>query len=195
MQPSLFEKELLTDSKFIPNLAVAFGITKTGLKEGDYSVLENIFYGINNLKIPLGMLGLQNPAEILAEFFAAGGLKRGDRHLTLGIPQNFLKLVNYINWYSYNNKKFASLAYEFKKYFDDSPGKQRKRLLLLEENVGDRFVGMFFFKYRFSNKDNPYDFEFYDPNWEWGARDKGIYIDRIYEELKRLNEEAKKLSL
>lgn len=193
MQKPLFGKGIFSDSKLILNSAVAFGVTKTGLKEGDYSVLENIFYGINNLKIPLEILGLQNPAEILSEFFAAGGLKRGDRHLTLGIPQNFLKLVNYINWYSYNNKKFASLAHNFKKCFDDSPGKQKERLELLEENAGDRFVGMFFNKYRFSNKDKKFNYDFYDPNWEWDARNKGIYADIIYKEFKSLSEKVKQI--
>lgn len=190
IQKSLFEKELFSDS----NHAVAFGVTKTGLLKGSYSVLENIFYGIHNLKIPLEMLNIENPAEILANYFTAGSLKRRNQYTsleTLGIPQNFLELVDYINKHSYNNKGFAALAHNFKKCFDDSPGKQKEKLGLLEESVGDRFVGMFFFKYRFSNKDQQFNYDFYDPNWEWDARDKGKYADRIYEELKDLSERAK----
>ena len=203
MQKSLFETEVRSSDKLIieaglenlgKNHAVSFGITKTGLNKGRYDVLENIFYGMHNLEIPLEILEIENPAEILANYFSAGELKRRDAHLNiLNIPRDFFGLVNYINWNSYHNTGFAGLAHEFKKYFDNSPGKQRKRLGLLEQSVRDRFADSFFTKYRPSNREEPFNYAFYDPNCD--GKSKGIYADRIYKDLKSLSEKAKKLSL
>ena len=136
MQPLLFEIKPFNDR----NRAVSFGVTKTSLNKGSYNVLEHIFYGMHNLEIPLEILSIENPAEILANYFAAGSLKRGNAHLNiLNIPHDFFKLVNYINTNSYNNIGFASLAHKFKKSscFDSSPGRQRKRFDILEQNVKD----------------------------------------------------------
>jgi len=202
MQKSLFETESLSNSKSIAetvlrnfdrNYAVSFGVTKTGLNKGSYSVLENIFYGMHNLEIPLEILNMENPAEILSNYFAAGRLKKGDAHLNiLNIPRDFLRLVNYINKNSYNNLKFASLAHRFRKYFDNSPGKQRKRLELLEQSVRDRFVGSFFTPYRPSNKEERFNPNaFYDPNCD--GKSKRVYVDRIYEELKFLRDKSKEM--
>ncbi len=187
MQSSLFETEPSSDS----NRAVAFGVTNTGLKKGSYGVLENIFYGIHNLEISLEILSIENPAEILSEYFAAGSLKRGSAHFNPNIPQDFFKLVHYMNEYSYNNKKFASLAHKFKKSscFDSSPGKQRERLELLEQSVKEGFVNSFLAKYRPSNKEDSVNQAFYDPNYD--GEDKGIYADMIYKKLKSLSDRLK----
>jgi len=204
MQESLFETPKLLSSRQLTktgirnserNSAISFGITKTGLNKESYDVLENIFYGINNLDIPLKMLGIENPAEILANYFAAGRLKKRNAHfriLDIVMP-DFFRLINYINQYSYGNGKFVSLANNFRKYFDDSPGKQRRRLGLLEQNVRDKFIESFFTPYRPSNREEPFTYAFYDPNCD--GRDKGIYAKRIYEELKSLSERFKKLLL
>ena len=188
IQPSLFETEPKKPSR---NNVVAFGVTKTGLKKGNYGVLKDIFYGMYNLDIPLDMLIMQNPAEILSEYFAAGGLKRRDRHLTPDTPRNFLELVNYINRYSYDNPEFAALTHNFRNFFSSSPGKQKERLGSLENNIGDDFIRSFFNYYRYSNTEEEFIFEFYDPNWD--GRDKRLYVNRIYEKLKSLSEGAKGL--
>jgi hypothetical protein len=200
-QSSLFtdhlsDNRLVVETK-LRNLGrdrVAFGVTQTSLKKGSYGVLENIFYGMNNLEIPLEMLSIENPAEILSEYFAAGSLKRENVHPNPNVPHNFFKLVDYINRYSYNNITFASLAHKFKKSscFDSGPGEQRKRLEFLEQSVMDGFVNSFLAKYRPSNREYPFDSDaFYDPNCD--GRSKGIYTNLIYDKLVSLGKEAKKL--
>jgi len=184
MQKSLFEKGSSSDS----NRAVAFGITKTSLNEGSYSVLENIFYGMRNIKISSEIMSIENPGEILADYFAAGILKRENTHLNiLNIPRDFFMLVNYLNLYSHNDKGFARLAPKFKKCFDDSPREQKKRFELLDPRVRDSFVKSFFATYKPSNKENPGGF--YDPNCD--GENKGVYADRIHEELKFLSDKLK----
>ncbi len=192
MQKSLFETEPLSNS----NDAVAFGVTQTGLKKASYGVLENIFYGMNNLEIPLEILSIENPAEILSEYFAAGSLKRGDAHRNpnANVPRDFLRLVNHINRNSYSNIGFADLTHKFKKSscFNSSPGKQMERLELLEPSVKEGFVNSFLAEYRPSNIEYPFDSDaFYDPNCD--GRSKGIYADRIYDKLVSLGKEAKQI--
>jgi len=195
IQIPLFEMDSLIRDNSLTNAEIknskknkdaAFGITKVSLRKGAYNVLENIFYGIYNLKVPLEMLEIENPAEILSNYFAAGALKRRNEHSNF--PKNFLGLVNQINRYSYGNKKFSRLAHKFKKYFDNAPGKQRERLGNLEQNVKNRFVKSFFSPYRHSNKDNSFDYDFYDPNWD--GKDKGMYVGIIYKELLALSRKA-----
>ena len=184
MQKSLFGTGSSSDS----NCAVAFGVTKTGLNEGSYRALENIFYGMRNIKISSEIMSVKNPAEILSDYFATGSLKREHTHLNmLNIPHDFFMLVNYLNLYSHNNKGFARLAHEFKKCFDDSPREQKKRFELLDPRVRDSFVKSFFATYKPSNKENPGGF--YDPNCD--GENKGVYADRIHEELKFLSDKLK----
>jgi len=202
IQESLFtdhlsDNRLVVETK-LRNLGrdrVSFGVTQTGLKKTSYRILEDIFYGMNNLEIPLEMLSIENPAEILSEYFAAGSLKRGNAHLNpnANVPRDFLRLVNYINRYSYNNKRFASLTHKFKKSscFDSSPGKQMERLGILEQSVKEGFVNSFFAKYRPSNKEDSVNQAFYDPNCD--GRSKGIYADLIYSKLISLSERAKQI--
>ncbi len=185
MQKPLFKKEPSSDS----NRAVAFGVTNTGLNEGGYGVLENIFYGMRNIKISSEIMSIENPAGILADYFAAGSLKRRDTHKILDIPHDFFMLVNYLNLYSHNNKGFARLAHEFKKCFDDSLREQKKRFELLEQSVRDSFVDSFFATYKPSNKEDPVGYDFYDPNCD--GESKEVYTDGIYKELKSLSDRLK----
>jgi hypothetical protein len=175
---------------FDPNLADAFGVTKTGLDKGSYGVLENIFYGMPNIKIPLEMLSIENPVEILSIYLATSILKKGNLHRSSNsdIPRDFLKLVAYLNRCSYTSKGFRSLAKEFKdkECFDIE---QEIRLKLLEQDVEERFVNSFFATYKPSNKENLGGF--YDPNCD--GRSKGIYTNLIYDKLVSLGKEAKKL--
>jgi len=199
-QSSLFtdhlsDNRLVVETK-LRNLGrnrVAFGVTNTGLKKGGYGVLENIFYGMHNLEIPLEILSIENPTEILSNYFAAGSLKRGNVHPNPNVPHDFFKLVDYINRYSYNNKRFASLAQKFKKSscFDDHLGEQRKRLEFLEQSVMDGFVNSFLAEYRPSDKENSFSYFFHDPNYDGGS--KGTYANLIYDKLVSLGKEAKKL--
>ena len=197
IQKSLFETGPLSDSKLVAktklensgrNLAVAFGVTKTGLNKGNPYVLKYIFYGGNNLEIGLEIPSRENAAEILSKRFAAGILKKWDAHFNL--TRDFLELVRFLDDYSYSKIGFASLAQEFKKYFGSSPGKQMERLKLLEqsvEDVGKEFVDSFFTKYKFSNKEKEFDYDFYDRG------DKEFYVDEIYKELKSSSDKAKGL--
>ncbi len=179
---------------------IALGVTKTGLSQGDPEALKYIFYGMHNLEIPLEILSIENPAEILSKYFAAGGLKRGNAHRNpdANIPGGFLRLVNYINWcsynsYSHNNRGFVSLAHKFKKCFNDSSKKQRERFELLEqsmgEDVGKEFVRSFFSPYRYSDKENSLIYDFHDPG------NKKDRVGMIYNKLESLGKEAKKLLL
>ena len=188
MQKSLFGTGSSSDS----NRAVAFGITKTGLNEGSYSVLENIFYGMRNIKISSEIMSIENPAGILADYFAAGILKRRNAHLNmLNIPCDFFMLVNYLNLYSHNDKGFARLAPKFKKCFDDSPREQKKRFELLNPRVRKEFVDSFFAPYKSSNKEDPVGYDFGDPNYDGGSKE--VYAKMIHKELESLSERAKKL--
>jgi len=202
IHPSLFtdhlsDNRLVVETK-LRNLGrnrVAFGVTQTKLKKTGYRVLEDIFHGMNNLEIPLEMLSIENPAEILSEYFAAGNLKRGDAHLNpnANVPRDFLRLVNYINRNSYSNIGFASLTHKFKKSscFDSSPGKQMERLEILEQSVKEGFVNSFRAKYRPSNKEDSVNQAFYDPNYDGGS--KGTYANLIYSKLTSLSERAKQI--
>lgn len=201
MQKSLFKPpEPFSNSRLIAeinlrklgrNLAIAFGITKTGLDKGDYDVLKYIFYGMNNLEIGLEIPSRENAAEILSKCFAAGRLKKGNAHLNNpNIPHDFLRLVRYMNKCSYNNKKFVNLASKFKECFDSRPGKQRERLGLLEqsmEDVGDEVVNSFLSPYRSSDKENSFIYAFHDLGY------KGFYVDGIHGKFKSLSDEAKKI--
>jgi hypothetical protein len=159
----------------------AFGITQTGLCEGrTHGALETIFRGIRNLRIPIEMLRLQNPAEILAEFFAAGHLKWLDKYPSLNpnIPRNFFELINGINKYSDKNG-FACLKNNFEEYFDIEQG---IRLALLKQSMREGFVESFL---------ADYEEPLYNPNCD--GRDKEIYAQWIHRELKNLGESAKEL--
>jgi hypothetical protein len=199
IQPPLFKTGPLSDSRLVKLIKlgldrVAFGVTTTGLKKGDFDVLKYIFYGIHNLDLELFLEipSIENPGEILSGCFATGGLKKGNRHLeNPNISCDFLELKQYLNKCSYNNEKFVSLAHEFKKYFDSSPGKQRERLWLLEqsiEGIGDKFVKSLRSLYRPSDKENSVTYEFHDLSY---GRKKGFYVDGIYEKFKSLNERAR----
>jgi len=202
IQPLLFKTGPLSDSRLVAktkleifgrNLDDAFGVTQTKLNKGSYGVLENIFYGMNNLEISLEILSIENPAEILSEYFAAGSLKRGDAHRNpnANVPRDFLRLVNYINRNSYSNIGFANLTHKFKKCFDSSPGKQMERLEILEPSVKEGFVNSFRAKYRPSNKEDSVNQAFYDPNYDGGS--KGTYANLIYSKLKSLSERVKEI--
>jgi hypothetical protein len=188
-QKSLFEApEVSNDSrlfskneliKFDRNLAVAFGVTKTGLNKGSYGVLENIFCGMRNIEIPLEMLSIENPGEILLNYYATDYLKKRGLHLSSNIPRDFLKLVKYINSFKMG---FDSLANKFKKCFNI---KQEERFELLDKNIRDRFVESFFTRYKSS-----FNHDFDDPNID--GRSKEVYINIIYNGLESLSERFKK---
>ena len=199
MQPSLFETESSNDSRlfaktelitFDRNHAVSFGVTKTGLKKASYNVLEHIFYGMRNIKIPLEMLSIENPTEILSICLATSILKKENLHRSSDsdIPRDFLELVVYLNKCSYTSKGFRSLAKEFKdkECFDIE---QEIRLKLLEQDVEERFVNSFFAPHKSSNKEDPVGYDFGDPNYD--GESKKIYVDIIYDELESLSEKVK----
>lgn len=202
IQPPLFETpQSVSDSRIIELIKIgldriAFGITKTELKKGDFDVLKYIFYGMNNLDFEsfLEIPTIENPDEILSSCFAAGGLKKGNRHLKNSrIPHEFLKLKNYLNNCSYSDEKFASLANRFKKYFDNRPGRQRTRFEILlkqmrsirNRNAGDEFVNSLLSPYIPSDKENSFAYGFHDLGY------KKFYVDGIYEKFEFLNEKAK----
>lgn len=199
IHPSLFtdhlsDNRLVVETK-LRNLGkdrVAFGVTQTGLKKASYDILENIFYGMHNLEIPLEILSIENPAEILSKYLAAGGLKRGNAHRHPSVPRDFFKLIRYMDRYSYN--KMESFAHKFKKSscFNSSPGEQIERLEFLEESVMEGFVNSFLANYRPSNIEYPFDSDaFYDPNCD--GRSKGIYANLIYDKLVSLGKRAKQI--
>jgi len=170
----------------------AFGITKKGLKNASYPVLENIFYGMYNLKIPGEMLKIENPAEILANYYSSGILKRYDAHLNQSqkIPNDFLDLVKYLNKTAWGDLDFAKVSHEFKKRFDSSPGMQRKRLEGLSSIVKTEFVNSFFSPYLPSKREQPNNPKaFYDPNSN--GTDKKVYADIIYGGLEYFSNQLK----
>jgi len=193
IQSSLYETKSLSDSNLfagnkLMNLAVAFGVTKTILKKMPCEILRCMFYGMHNLKIPLEKMIIENPAEISAEHFATGILKKGNQHFSnFNIPDDFSGLRGYLNSYSYNKEKFAYFAHEFKKFFSNSPGEQVKRHGFLGENIRDRFVSSFFTLYNPSSKEKEFDYGFYDRG------DKEFYVDEIYKGLKLSSDKVNEL--
>jgi hypothetical protein len=176
----LFAKTELIN--FDRNHAVAFGVKRKVLNKRSYGFLENIFFGMRNIKITLEMLSIQDAGEILAVFFATGDLKKRGLHSDPNTPHDFFRLINYINKHSHKYKEFRSLKDEFKKCFDIE---QEKRLKILEQSVRKSFVESFLAEY----KSSPNNFD--DPNLY--GENKGVYADIIYDELTSLSKKAKKL--
>lgn len=196
--PLLFPPKFFSDSRLAAEVKlrdlgkdrIAFGVTKTGLNQGDSDVLKYIFYGIHNLDLELFLEipSIENPGEILSTCFATGRLKKGDAHLNNpNIPRDFLELKNFLNKHSYNNKGFRSLASKFKECFDSGPRDQIKRFELLEQDVKERFVNSFLAKYKSSDEDNSFSYYFHDPGNKWD------YVNIIYDKLKRSSDEANSL--
>lgn len=178
----------------------AFGVTKNKLKEGGLDILRCLFYGIHNLDLKnfLEIPAILNPGEILSKILAANGLKKGNKHLNSpDIPDDFLKFMYYLDRYSYDKEKFASFLNNFERYFNIE---QRARLGLLDQTLGEDFVKSFKFTERkISNRENEFIYDFHDHNWDgvFDGRDRGKYINEIYEklELLRMGAEQKYIHL
>ena len=161
------------------------------LESLSYSDLKKIFYGIHNLDVPNEILDLENPAEILAKYFAADHLKRDNYHRRLAIPAEFLGLIRYLNKSARGSFGVRGLMRDCKTRFDlvDSP--EEERLYGLDEEIKRSFVESFFEDYRPSNGEEPDNPEaFYDPNID--VEDKRVYARRIYQFLKQKQREEKR---
>jgi len=194
-QPLLLKSKSLSDSRLIAEVKlrnlgkdrIALGLTRKILEETSPGVLKCLFYGMANLIISPEMAGIENAEEVASPYFAAGILKRENKHL-YSTPRDFLELKHYLNDFSYNISEFRILACELRKVgcFDSGPGKQKERLKFLRKSTGKNFVAGFRVLYRCSDKESPY-FDFYD------KEDEEIYINIIYNKFKSLGEKAKKL--
>lgn len=159
-----------------------WGVQKQHLKRLNKDTLENIFYGSWNLWVPGDMLDLENPFEILANYLAAGILKRYDGHLGReDIPRgHFSDLVKFMNEIAYGYRNFTRALQSFRSSnrFSVNPGDQERRLDSLDGQIKRQFCASFFRKYRASKREEPENPDsFYDPN------NKDNYVDRIYEHL------------
>ena len=168
------------DSNEVPLVKVPknWGIRKVDLKKLNYDNLEDTFYGIHNLGVPIEMLDIENPDEIVANYVATGIMKRWNKHLDTDLPRDFLDLVRKMNEVAYKTN-LRLLARDCKKRFSRN---QQERLSGLDKSLQSTFVNSFFSCYRPSLKEEPSNPNaFYDPNAD--GRNKDIYISRIYDKI------------
>lgn len=149
-------------------------LRKKDLETLQYSVLREIFYGIPNLPISCVLKDSLNPAEIIALYYAAAGMKRGNMHL--GTNLDFLELVAAMNSRAYPH--IGALAAVAKKKYSTAPGAQRERLAKLHPDVKESFRIGFYQPYIPSNAEEPSNPRaFIDFNSDGAS--KGRYIEEI----------------
>jgi len=130
-----------------------WGIRKKDLALIAKRSLEDIYYGIYNLDIPVEMMNAMNPDEILAKYCAAGDAKRYDGHIATGFPVDFLELIKLLDKGGY--RKMGHMAGKCNRKFSADKGEQQKRLQALDQSVQDAFVKEFFRPYRPSTREEP----------------------------------------
>ncbi|MEM0465555.1 MAG: hypothetical protein QXW97_02530 [Candidatus Pacearchaeota archaeon] len=142
-----------------------WGIRKKDLECLKKETIEDIFYGTRNLYVPTEILDLEHPMEIIANYLAAGNLKRYNAHLNNEkIPrESFSELIKFMNRVAYSYLDFAKHSHSYKKRkFKIS--KQSDRLSRLPNDVKRKFCISFWKKYIPSNIEAPNNYEaFYDP--------------------------------
>jgi len=173
--------EVPKPSLVVPKVPGNWDLRKKDLINFSRSTLEDVFYGIHNLWVPTQMLDLENPDEIIANYLAAGVLKRYNGHkVNDNIPKgSFSELIKYMNRVAYSNPVFAANSHNFKRRFSANPGEQVERLAGLSGEVKRQFCRSFYRSYIASDKEEPKNYEaFYDPSFRHG------YMDRIYQHFK-----------
>jgi hypothetical protein len=164
----------------VPN---KWGLQKRYLDAFGFDNLEDIYCGTHNLWVPGEMLNLENPTEILANYLAAGKLKRCNRHLEDDVPRDsFSKLIKFMNVHAYSRPSFIRIINGFKdtNRFPVKPGYQEKRLKSLSGEVKRQFCASFFNESKPSQREERSNPDaFYDP------RTKSGYVDRIWAHIGR----------
>lgn len=163
------------------------------LKAGgiSYSPIQGMFVGIHNLYVPDVMLDVENPAEILAQYYAAGILKQSNQHINNeSIPRtSFSELAKYLNQVAYSNPVFAKHSHSLKRRFSVNPGDLQERLSGLDGSVKRDFFRSFFGYYNASDFEvGPRYQKFHDP------RNPNKYVEQIYDYFSRRFEFATKCS-
>ncbi len=179
LQYSMKETEAKQSQEVVPKL---WDIRKLDLGRFDRDTLEDIFYGVHNLWVPTQMLGIENPAEIVANYLACGVLKRYNSHKNNeSIPRgSFSGLVKYMNSIAYSYPIFLRKHREFRTRFPATPGKQEERLAGLSGEVKRKFCASFWRNYNPSTREEPENPQaFYDPMTQSG------YVNFVYQHLKR----------
>jgi hypothetical protein len=127
--------------------------------------LKHIFYGTRNLNIPKEMQEILEPHEIIAKYFSAGDLKRGNWYKDL--PGNFFELYRALDDHAYPN--IHMIKKQYKKRFPNHS--QKRRLQSLHWTTRLAFTSSFFEHFR----------QPYSPNVD--GLDKKLYVNRIIEHL------------
>lgn len=150
------------------NLPKRWGIRRKDLGLLRFDTLKKIFYGINNLDIPVEMCDRQNPDETLAQYLSVFDLKR---HSIKDI-QHFPDLIRLMNNSAYNSKDFLNLANSCNKRFPRlGENGQKERLFSLSPDIKMSFMESFHSQLRLPGKD------FYDPNSD--GKNSNLYINKI----------------
>ena len=146
-----------------------WSIRQADLKRLGEGFLQNIFRGIHNIGLHDEIMNVQNPDEILAQFYATGVMKRRNAHLR-GNAGNleFYGLIKNMDQLAYKNQKFREMAKKCKKRFPSAPGDQMKRLEKLDESDRDAFVTAFLEPYVLSFAESQLEGEFLDPHTKTG---------------------------
>lgn len=187
-------------------------IRKQDLTFLSYKALENIYYGLHNLKIPSEMLSVMNIDEIVAKYCATAELKRSSvypkqhekfldmvRNMTRagGTPaeldEGIVSLVTKMDEIGYSF--IAPMAVACKKTYPSDSLSQILRISGLDEGVKRSFANSVFTEYRPSiTEDSHNPRSFIDPNRDGMSSD--IYVRHIHkllkEELKQYKPKPKK---
>lgn len=157
-----------------------WGLRKNDLEHFDKSTLEDMFYGTRNLWVPTEMLDLENPVEIIANYLAAGVLKRYNNHKNNeNIPKgSFSELVKYMNSVAYSNPVFRGNFRLFKLRFPATTGQQESRLACLPGEIKRKFCSSFWRDYNPSDQEQPDIGAYRDPE------SRNSYINLIYQHFK-----------
>ncbi|MBW2977492.1 hypothetical protein KY331_01485 [Candidatus Woesearchaeota archaeon] len=167
-----FETGLEREVTDVPKL---WGIRKKDLSLIAKRHLEDVFYGVYNLDIPVEMMDAMNPDEILAKYCAAGEVKRYNGHLSTGLPTDFLELARLLDKRGY--RKIGYMVSKCNRRFSTNKGDQEKRLRALDQSVQEAFVKEFFKAYRPSTREEPSNPNAFEDHHDHGKRfyEKVIY--------------------
>lgn len=154
------------------------GLTMKSLASFRYNILEHIFYGIPNLKVPTEMSRVLTPYELLAKYVAAGHLKRYDNHRNIK-TKGFFDLISLMDE---DTKRIV--GGNFSRHFAPFTDDQQRRLSILDETIKQSFVDSFNAPYIPSTREEPSNpISFYDPNSDGSS--SLVYARRIYDVLKK----------
>ena len=151
-----------------------------------YSVLEDIFYGLNNVKIPNKMWEQLNTSEGLAIYCSTGEAKMGrakpkdfkyDGSVPLDQSWFFSNLVSRMVNEAYSRSRELNTTFPKRGFNEHSikKGALIERMQTLPGGIQTEFLESLAQQRKYSNKQGGYDF--YDPNCD--GHSKKVYVNAI----------------